>query len=230
MWEEGREYLRLVLEFLSSDGAIKSYIGFSILLILGFALWYAFQQLRFLREVALRDFEKKIPGPKPKKETSIKNQKQKIENFINDKWSFLTRKLCIILIFGFFVPSIILFFGATHYAYFDPTGAPFSDTQTGQIVSDASYLDVFVFVLGQLTRGAVMDFIEVFNIQTGMLTNNSDNYIFSAIVLMFRSFFGIFAAVVAVFAYRACSILIRLKQESPTSPTHQTAHTPAKAI
>ena len=202
-----------VLQTLVSLEAARIYILIAGLIVLVVSAYIAYLQLSYLRGIALDDFNKKFPGRTPESEEAIARREKRIDEFRTSRWRGLKRRLYLLLGFGYFIPSVVIFFAALNYSWFGLETEPFLNGVTDQLQTEVSKWEVFIFTLGQMTRGALLDVMEVFQWQIGALTNNPANLAVSLIILGYRTLMSAFTAVLAIFFWQSVVILRRLDRQ-----------------
>lgn len=198
-----RRHLEPLLAELGSETAFKIYVLLGGLAILTLSIGAAFRMMRDLKALKRSAFELRFPGPKPK---DPGGQRKRIEDFRAAKWRKLSWRFAGLVVFGFVVPSVCLYFGAAWYSWFDPH-VPAFVAEGGAYPSNPDAWLLSLFVLDQFTHGAFMDIAEVFDLGWGEIRNNPANPVFSGAVLLYRSFIASFAVVAFFFIRRSLAIL-----------------------
>lgn len=140
-----------------------------------------------------------------------------MEDFRAAKWRKLSWRFAGLVVFGFVVPSVCLYFGAAWYSWFDPHVPAFVAGE-GEGLQNPDRRLLFAFVLDQFTHGAFMDVAEVFALDFAGIRNNPANFPFSGAVLLYRTFIGSFAVVAFFFIRRSIAILWALQGKHAVAP------------
>jgi hypothetical protein len=181
-------------------------------LVLVASLYVAFSQQRLLRDVRISIFDHPpIPGRKPKSDEAVERRKRRIANFRKRVWLNLSWHFFLLILLGFIIPSVMLYFGALHYTWFDENHGAFISAEGGTLVAQPTEQQALLFVIGQFSKGALMDFMEVFDLSVGGITNDPDNWYFSSMVFLYRLFAGAFAAFAVFFLFHAAVIALALR-------------------
>lgn len=207
-----RRHLEPLLAELGSETAFKIYVLLGGLVLLGLSIGAAFRMMRDLKDLKRSAFEHRFPGPKPGDPAKVEARRKKVEDFRAAKWRKLSGSFTGLVVFGFAVPSVCLYFGAAWYSWFDPH-VPAFVAEGGAYLSNPDAWLLSVFVLDQFTHGAFMDIAEVFDLGWGEIRNNPANPVFSGAVLLYRSFIASFAVVAFFFIRRSLAILWDLYRE-----------------
>lgn len=210
-WREAEPHL-------TSDFAIRLYVGLGGLLILGLSIWIAYHLMARLKTVEEAAFIYKRRGPKATRPETIERLRKELEDFRKKMWRNYFTLLTVFLILGFLIPSLGLLFGGAFYDWFDPAGKAFVTVTGNRIVDHPKFYDLAWFVFNELGHGTLMDFLEVFHIETGHIINNPNNYAFSFAVFLYRSFVGTFAFALLFFVRRAVVIAWRMPPASELVP------------
>lgn len=198
-----------------SQTAQRYYVIIGLGILLFFSVWYAVKQMRYLRDIDLEaELEKNYPGPRPTTPDGRNKRKQQLDDFRNKKWKLIRSRLYRFVTLGLFVPSTSFFFVSLYYGWFDSNSIPFVDSMSGEQLTYGSPSQIFIFVVDQFAKGAIMDILEVFRIDIGILTNNPQDIYFTVIVLAYRLFIGVFTATILLFLYRAFRAISRIGLES----------------
>lgn len=183
-----------------SSEAIQLYISFGSAMIFVGALWIAWAQIRYLHELNLvREMELRIPGPLPIKVEAIERRRDRVEAFRQNKWRTVWRRVWLLLTAGVAVPTVGLCLVAFYSDALLPGSVIFEDRSSGALVSHASHIDLVLFVLSEMSKGALLDVIEVFQCEFGGVTNNSANVFFGMLLVGYRAIVGVTASTFVAF-------------------------------
>ncbi|MGB5948393.1 MAG: hypothetical protein WBG82_03655 [Parvibaculum sp.] len=213
-----RQY-HAALPYLVSDGAIRLYILFAAFSVLALSVWLSYRSMSKLKGIEEDVFAIKRRGPKPTKPASIDAARDRLNAFRKVMWRAYFLTLLVFVISGFLIPSTGLYLSGVYYKWLDPMGAPFVSLHGGDVVTSPHDAELALFVVNQLTHGALMDFLEVFHVDFGAIANNPENYLFSFAVLTYRSFVGTFAFALLFFLRRAIVIAWQMPTAEELYPT-----------
>ncbi len=224
LWSVASDRFSTVLEFLLSPVMQRLYVLAVGFLTLVASTWWAFQQLDLLRGVEFGDFEKAFPGKPPQRAKAIAKRNAEITAYRAEKWRSLLLSFATLFFCGFIIPAALFYIASNHYAWltgshyswFDSEGTPFLRHE--KEIARPSSVELALFILGQILKGSLTDFLEVFKIEIGEVTNNPANVVFSFCVFVFRSLMGVFMTVSLVFVWRALRINRMLRKEGQASP------------
>jgi hypothetical protein len=203
---------------LTSNNAIRLYVLALAFLILGISIFYASRLTVELRSIAVAAFTYKRRGRKASKRESVEKARKELLEFRKKMWSHYGKLILAFIVCGFLIPSIGLYLCAIYYDWLDPTTKPFVMNSGNIVVEAPQQAQLFVFVLDQLMRGSLMDFMEVFRYDFSAITNNPSNYPFSVAIFLFRSFVGTFATALTLILWQAVLIVMRMPSAEDVIP------------
>lgn len=185
------DFMNDVPVLLQSEAAIVTYawlaMTFAIFLSLSLAIFY----YRALEGFRPSDLITTYVGPKPKKTGSIE---KRIKD-MRDKAAVQKRKLgyrsAYLLIAALLVPGGCL---AIMILFETLLLNSQSVLMVGTVATTADQLapmQIILFIGDQAMRGALNDFIEVFEISITEVSHNSSNWIFSSFILLYRMLTGV---------------------------------------
>jgi hypothetical protein len=203
---------------LTSDDAIRIYILGGALIILTISIVYANRLTVELRSIAVAAFTYKKRGRKVTKPESIARARTELLQFRKKMWSHYGKLITAFLVCGFLIPSIGLYLGSIYYGWLDPTNKPFVSMHGNSAIDAPQQGQLLVFVLDQLMRGALMDFMEVFRYDVSAISNNPSNYPFSVAIFLFRTFVGTFATALCFVLWQAIIIALRMPPAAEIIP------------
>lgn len=206
------------LPYLTSDLAIRLYVLLGALTVLIASVIYAYRLMAELRRVEVDTFTVKPRGRKPVKPESVERARERLLAFRRSMWRNYLKLLAVFVICGFLIPSAGLFLAGIYYNWFDPAGIPFVSLNDNSPVTNPEIWATAKFVVNQLSHGALMDFLEVFDKDLGEIANNPDNYLFSLTVFFYRGFVGTFAFALMLFAHRAAIIVWKIPPKNELAP------------
>ncbi|GAK43882.1 conserved protein [Tepidicaulis marinus] len=148
-------------------------------------------------------------GAPPKKDSTIAKRKRKIRRVKQAAWRALWARFWLLFTAGHLIPSALLFIVVLNYSAFRPGSFPFEEITSGLALAKADPTSSGVFVLGQFFRGAFLDVAEIFRMETGPITNNTSDWLFSSILVFFRALTGLYTG--ALLLFLAQSLLVRLR-------------------
>lgn len=204
---------------LTSDLAIRIYALLGALFVLALSVFLSYRLMSKLKGIEDAAFVLKPRGRKPMRPEAVKDAQDRLLQFRKIMWRSYFLTLLVFLVCGFLIPSAGLYFGGAYYGWFDPFGTPFVSLHGGEPVTVPHSTELALFILNQLTHGALMDFLEVFHLDFGAIANNPANYPFSFAVFVYRSFVGTFAFALLFFLRRATIIAWRMPSVEALFPT-----------
>lgn len=184
-------FMNDVPALLQSEAAIVTYIWLGMTVAIFLSLSLAIFYYRALEGFRPTDLITTYVGPKPKKTGSI----EKRVTDMREKAAIQKRKLgyrsAYLLVAALFVPggclAIMILFEK-----FLLNGQ--SVLMVGTVATTADQLaplQIILFIGDQAMRGALNDFIEVFEISITEVSHNSGNWIFSSFILLYRVLTGV---------------------------------------
>lgn len=195
---------------LTSEFAMRVYVitlsAIALTLILSIA-YYAKVKLSNLKH---ESFNIKFPGIDPIHETSIEKRKAAIREKTSKIWSPYRKAMVHLMICGLIIPTAAFLLFCFFYSWFDRAGSPYLDLKTNTTIHMINIGTLWSFMLNQMTHGAFFDFLEVFRIDYGQITNNPNDLWFSGIVLLYRSLVSIFAVALGYAIYETARIYLTL--------------------
>tara|TARA_R110000868_G_scaffold163559_2_gene395808 strand:- start:9078 stop:9776 length:699 start_codon:yes stop_codon:yes gene_type:complete len=194
----------VILPMLTSNTAMRVYVLSAASIVLAISILYAARLSAELRSIAAAAFVYKRRGRKPESPEAIERARQKLLNYRKEMWRNYYKLLVAFAACGFLIPSIGLYAGATFYDWFDPNSSPFVTKDGAE--TTANHIQLICFVLDQLSRGALQDFFEVFNVNPIEFSNNPGNYVFSAFVFLYRFVVGTFSTALMFITWQAIGI------------------------
>jgi len=190
-----------LIAWLSSPLALVIYSWVAILLCMGFSALYAREQIKLLKSFSEADLIRKRPGPPARKPESIQRDIDALLVFAKSRMRKISLMTMSLFMAGILVPGTVLGIIAL-YQYFLMPGPPvlMVDGTPGQSLPMPS--QVLYFVADQSLKGGLGDTFEVFKLGVTPITNNPDNHIYSAFVLIFRFIAGGTVAAILYTNYR----------------------------
>jgi hypothetical protein len=195
---------------LSSTMAIRIYVLLTILTVLGLSILVAFRVKHELEEIADDIFVVTRRGRPPRKPKSIEDAIEKLRKVRKTIWHRYFWHLLVLVVCGFVIPTLTLYFGAAFYEWFVPDQKPLLLSATRTIIDHPTGEQIWYFAVDQLSHGALNDYPEVFGREFGNVTNNPDNTIFSSAVVLYRLIVGAFGMVLPLFFGRAAIVALRM--------------------
>lgn len=203
-------YLYWLAEVLSSGQAIRFYVLLTALIILGPSVLIAFQIKKELEGIADDIFVVTSRGRPPRNPKSVDVAIKNLQRIRKTIWQHYFWRLITLAICAFIIPTAMLYLGATFYEWFIPNQKPLLISDTRAIIDAPTINQVWTFSLNQLNHGALNDYPEVFGREFGNVTNNPENTIFSAAVVIYRFIVGTFGLVIPLFLANITIIAIRM--------------------
>lgn len=190
-----------------------SWLGTAVLFA-GAGYW-AWRLVRTVRAFGHRDAVEIVSGRQPTRAATIKKRIKRAKAFANSTFRSLALQVSTLVFAGIVIPGAIVAVIAINQDWFLP-GTPVLSVGDQPIQEiRASYGEVVVFVIDQALRGALSDAFEVFGFSLSPVTNNTENHLFSGLVLFYRFLSGLVAA---AFIYVVISVL----KSRPTLKAHIT--------
>lgn len=176
---------------LTSEAALLVYSWTGVLLIASISVSIGVQ--RFLSadqnlHVELHKILKK-PGPVPTRAETIQARR----DARNEVLKSFARQLGVTAFFVMGIPLAGLAVVTIASDWFFAGQPLFVDRLTGDPVGQPSNIQLGLFILDQLLKGALLDFMEVFRVQFSAIENSTTNWPYSGLVLGFRVLLDVYA-------------------------------------
>lgn len=192
-----------VLEIARSDVALRSYAVLAGTAILALSFYRAWKDYRALREIDPHDMlTPETRGRLPSTIRGWAKRARKDAEHVKYKFRTLVYGASRIALLGVGVPTVLLVFLTAYYTWFEPGAIAVID-ERGMPVTEPGFADASIFVGGALAKGLFFDLIEVFQIPVSRFTNFSDNWVFSAAVLVYRAVANLFLVFVPFYLFSA---------------------------
>jgi len=175
----------------SSDTALLVYSWLLVFLIVTASIAIGIRRF-FAADTELRRELRAIlnrPGPNPSRAETIQLRK----DARNEVLKTFMRQLSVTAFFVMGIPLIAIALVSVCNDWFFPGQVLFVDRSSGESVATPSGVQLFLFVLDQLLKGALLDFMEVFRIQFSAIENATANWPYSGLVLGFRVLIDFYA-------------------------------------
>lgn len=204
---------RIVSPYLASPFAIRLYIITSCLITLGNSLLLALSAKLKLTDIKNESFKFTFPGPHPENEDKIAKRREVLEEKAAEVWRPYYWSALSLLVFGLVIPLMGFILICANYVWLDTNHVPFVNIVTRTQIQTPDVMTFLIFVIDQISRGALFDTLEVFNYNVSMITNNSNNYLFSTIVLTFRLNMSVFSGALIVAVVEAVQMRRQIKSK-----------------
>tara|TARA_R110002110_G_scaffold12704_11_gene60668 strand:+ start:907 stop:1590 length:684 start_codon:yes stop_codon:yes gene_type:complete len=203
-----------IREWVLSDFAFRLYAGIGGGVVLVLSFYKAWREYRALRFVDPRDIlAPETRGRLPSTMRGWARRARKDTTEVKHKFRALVYGTGRVALLGVGVPTALLVLLTLNYAWFEPGAIVVIDAYSGNPIAEPTARDAGVFVAGALAKGLLFDFVEVFQVHVSRLTNSSDNFVFSTLVLIYRAAANLFLIFVPVFLFAAWRAMKRVENE-----------------
>lgn len=213
----------LVVDVGTSGRAITGYAIAAYVLLLAGGVYVLIRSFTFLEYVTDPDAfvearlrharERAGAGPRPS--DSIARREALIARARANAMRELALGFTTLVIAGFALPSLLLATFALAYPLIDPNAvnAPFVSSEETTILTVIPLRDLFLFTLDEGLAGATFDVCEVFGVRFSGVTNNPENLLFSAVVVLYRTAMGLTTGTLFLFLAKVGQSSLRFRME-----------------
>lgn len=180
-------------DFFKTDFAVHIYalIGAAFLLIA--SGWIGLRELSIVQTLSPSDFTKRFPGKQPWSREGLERRIKALEDYRKARLWTSSRHLSVLIIFGFIVPSALLFCAVLNIQWlFEQAGVFVRTDNEALLVQNPTMAEASQFVASQFMK-SITDVMEIFQIKIAPITLAPDAYAAKFGLLGYHLFIGAFA-------------------------------------